>query len=215
LSNRRRTAGHSDRTEGGETTVGLDTGRDDATPGAAALRARVAATVRDLRTSAGRSLADVSAAAGIGKSTLHAIEAGEANPGIETLWALARALGVPFGQLLDPPAPTVRVVRAGEAPRVASEVGAFQAHLLASSGHAARVELYTLELEPGPVRDADAHMAGTVEHILVTAGALRTGPIDATVTLATGDLVTFPGDVAHRYEALEGATSAVLLLEYT
>lgn len=185
------------------------------TSDAAALRLRVATTIRDLRTRAGRSLADVAGAAGIGKSTLHAIEAGDANPGIETLWALARALGVPFGQLLEPPSPVVRVVRAGEGPRVASEVGAFQARLLASSGHAARVELYSLELAPGPVRDAEAHVEGTVEHVLVTQGRLRVGPLDATQELGPGDLVTFPGDVAHRYEALASGTGAILLLEYT
>jgi len=81
------------------------------------LRCRIARTVRELRLRSGRSLADVASAAGIGKSTLHAIESEDANPGIETLWALARALEVPFGSLLEPPTPSVRVVRAGEGPR--------------------------------------------------------------------------------------------------
>jgi transcriptional regulator with XRE-family HTH domain len=180
----------------------------------AELRERIARTVRDLRGRSGRSLADLAAAAGIGKSTLHAIEAGDANPGIETLWALARALGVPFGDLLDPPAPVVRVVRAGQAPRVASEASAMQAYLLTSTAHGARVEVYDLHLEPGPERDAEAHSAGTLEHVLVTAGALRVGPVDATVELHLGDLASFPGDVAHRYEALAAGTRAVLLIEY-
>jgi transcriptional regulator with XRE-family HTH domain len=180
----------------------------------AELRERVAGTVRELRSRAGRSLADVAAAAGIGKSTLHAIEAGDANPGIETLWALARALGVPFGELLDPPPPTVRVIRAGEAPRVASEVSTMQAHLLVATGRATRVEVYQLDLQPGPLRDADAHSEGTVEHVLVTAGRLRIGPIGATQDLDVGDLISFPGDRGHRYEALELDTRAVLLIEY-
>ena len=66
-------------------------------PDASALRGQLARTVRDLRSRSGKSLADLASAAGIGKSTLHAIEAGDANPGIETLSALAGALGVPFG----------------------------------------------------------------------------------------------------------------------
>lgn len=180
----------------------------------AALRARVAGTVRDLRTTAGRSLGDVAAAAGIGKSTLHAIEAGDANPGVETLWALARALGVPFGELLDPPPPAVRVVRAGTSPRVASEVATMQVHLLLATGRASRLEIYQVDLQPGPLRDADAHGEGTVEHLLVTGGRLRAGPIGATEDLEVGDLVSFPGDRAHRYEALAPDTRAVLLLEY-
>lgn len=181
----------------------------------AQLRARIARSVHDLRTRAGRSLAEVAAAAGIGKSTLHAIEAGDANPGIETLWALARALHVPFGELMDPPTPRIRIVRSGQAPRVASEASSMQAYLLASTAHGARTELYELRLEPGPVRDAEPHSTGTTEHVLVTAGRLRVGPMEAAAELEVGDLASFPGDTAHRYEALEPGTRVILLIEYS
>ncbi len=184
-----------------------------AVPGA--LRQRIAETVRELRTRSGQSLAELATQAGIGKSTLHAIEAGEANPGIETLWALASALGVPFGTLLEPPSPPVRVVRAGDAPRVDAEASSMRAHLIASTAHGARVELYSLDLDPGGERDAAAHVDGAVEHVLVTAGRLCTGPKDAPVELDPGDLASFPGDLPHVYEALEPGTQAVLLIEYT
>jgi transcriptional regulator with XRE-family HTH domain len=189
-------------------------GRTPAVDDAGELRARVARSVRELRGRSGRSLADVAAAAGIGKSTLHAIEAGEANPGIETLWALAGALGVTFGDLLDPPSPSVRVVRAGEGPRVESESSRMRAHLLATTAHQSRVEVFSLDLDPGAERGAEAHAAGTVEHVLVTHGALRVGPADATAALGPGDLATFPADVEHVYEATEPHTRAVLLIEY-
>lgn len=182
---------------------------------AAEVRARVAAAVRERRVRRGASLAELAAAAGIGKSTLHAIESGDANPSIETLWALARALGVAFGELLDPPAPTVRVVRAGEGPHIeTADGGGLLVHLLTSTGRGARVEWYAMTFGEGPPRAAEAHPAGTVEHLLVIAGRLRTGPTDEQVELAAGDLATFPGDVPHRYEALEPATRALLLLEY-
>jgi transcriptional regulator with XRE-family HTH domain len=178
------------------------------------LRQRVATTVRDLRASSGRSLADLAAAAGIAKSTLHAIETGDANPGIETLWSLATALGVPFGELLEPPVPAVRVVRAGQGPQVASESGTMQAHLLATTGHRARVELYSLTLQPGSSHDAQAHTDGTLEHVLVTHGRLEVGPSTAAVQLDPGDLASFPGDRTHGYRALAADTQAVLVLEY-
>lgn len=183
--------------------------------GADALRARVAASVREHRARSGASLAELATAAGIGKSTLHAIEAGDANPSIETLWALARALEVPFGDLLDPPEPQVRVVRAGEGPQVAATEGAgLVAHLLTSTGRGARTEWYLMDLERGPSRAADGHTAGTVEHVLVTVGRLRVGPVDQAVELGVGDLATFPGDLPHRYDALVDGTRAMLLLEY-
>ena len=181
---------------------------------AAEMRARVAAAVRERRTAAGDSLADLATRAGIGKSTLHAIESGDANPSIETLWALANALGVPFGELLDPAAPAVRVVRAGTAPAVESEQAGLQARLLATTTRGGRTELYTLQLEAGRPRDADGHIGGSSEHVLLVAGRLRVGPVRDPVVLEPGDLVSFPGDVAHRYEALEPGTHALLLMEY-
>lgn len=194
-------------------------GLEDHTPSppddaeAAALRERVARRVRELRQRSGRSLADLATAAGIGKSTLHAIEAGDANPGIETLWSLAQALGVAFGDLLEPATPQVRVVRAADAPRVGAEDASMQARLLAST-RGGRIEVFTLELFTRHEHQAHAHSRGTVEHVLVTAGRLRVGPSHGEVELEAGDLVTFPGDVDHLYEALEDPTSAVLLIEY-
>jgi transcriptional regulator with XRE-family HTH domain len=178
------------------------------------LRVRVARSVAELRRRTGRSLAEVAADAGIGKSTLHAIEAGEANPGIETLWALAGALGVTFGDLLDPPAPSIRVVRAGEGPRIDSERSHMRAHLLATTAHRSRVEVFHLALEPGSERGAAPHAPGTVEHVLVTHGRLRVGPAGGAIELGPGDLASFPGDAEHVYETLEPDTQAVLLIEY-
>jgi transcriptional regulator with XRE-family HTH domain len=179
------------------------------------LRCRIARTVHDLRIRSGRSLADVASAAGIGKSTLHAIESEDANPGIETLWALARALEVPFGSLLEPPTPSVRVVRSGEGPRVDSENSAMKARLLASTAHGSRTEIYALTLEPSQARDAEPHTPGTTEHVLVVSGRVSVGPVDGLVELEPGDLASFPGDVAHRYEALEPDSEAVLIIEYS
>jgi hypothetical protein len=43
---------------------------------------------------------------------------------------------------------------------------------------------------------------------------MRAGPEGSAVLLAPGDLVSFPGDVSHVYETLEGGTRAVLLMEF-
>ncbi len=189
--------------------------RTHAAVDAAELRARVASSVRDHRIRDGRSLAELAAAAGIGKSTLHAIEAGDANPSIETIWALAQALDVPFGELLDPPGPAVRVVRAGEGPRVEAAEGAgMVAHLIATTARGARTEWYVLDLDAGPSRNATGHSPGVVEHVYLVAGRLRVGPEDDAIELGPGDLATFPADVHHRYDALQEGTRALLLLEY-
>jgi len=181
---------------------------------AAALVATVAANVRALRERAGLSLGQLAAAAGVGKSTLSLLESGNANPGIETLWAVARALGVPFGRLIETAVPDVRVVRAGEGVQVGAENAPLRARLLATSARRGSTELYLLEADPGAARRAEPHLAGVVEHVLVLEGALRAGPPAAPVDLARGDLATFGGDAAHVYEALEPGTRALLWMDY-
>jgi transcriptional regulator with XRE-family HTH domain len=174
----------------------------------------IAAALRRERERAGLSLSEVARRAGLAKSTLSQLEAGAGNPSVETLWALGVALGVPFSQLVDPPTPQVRVVRAGEGAAIHADLADFTATLLSAGGPHARRDLYLMALEPGSVRHADAHLPGSIEHVVVASGRLRTGPVDAPIELDAGDYATFRGDIPHRYEALAEATWAVLVMEH-
>jgi transcriptional regulator with XRE-family HTH domain len=176
--------------------------------------ATIAAALRRERERAGISLAELARRAGIAKSTLSQLESGSGNPSVETLWSLGVALGVPFSRLVEPQAPAVRVIRAGGGPRVHSDRADFAATLLSAGAPHARRDVYLLEAEPGPARDAEPHTPGSVEHVVLAAGRLRTGPVSDPVELGPGDYVTFPGDVPHSYEALAPGTFAVLVMEH-
>ena len=176
--------------------------------------ATIAAALRRERERAGISIAELARRAGLAKSTLSQLEAGTGNPSIETLWSLGVALGVPFSRLVEPLETQVRVIRAGEGPRLRADEADFVATLLAAGSPHTRRDLYVMELEPGPARDAAAHIPGSVEHIVVGGGRIRTGPDGDTVELGPGDYITFPGDVPHHYEALEPGTWAVLVMEH-
>jgi transcriptional regulator with XRE-family HTH domain len=174
----------------------------------------VAANVRALRMDAGLTLHDLASAAGLGKSTLAQLESGKANPSVETLWAIAAALRVPFARLVEEERTALRVVRAREVPPMHSaEAPGWAGRLLAASHGRGTFDLYSLDLDVGTVRHADAHHAGVVEHLIVVVGHLRVGPEGRTVELGEGDLVTFAADVPHVYEALE-PTHCVLLMAY-
>ncbi|HZN70650.1 MAG TPA: XRE family transcriptional regulator [Micromonosporaceae bacterium] len=175
----------------------------------------IAAALRRERDRAGLSLTEVARRAGLAKSTLSQLESGVGNPSVETLWSIGVALGVPFSRLVEPVAPGVRVIRAGDGPRIQSDQAHFAGTLLTGGGHHTRRDLYVIELEPGPVRHADAHIPGSVEHLVVASGRMRTGPLDSVVELGPGDYAAFPGDVPHLYEALERGTWAVLVMEHT
>src|SRR5918995_5547772 len=172
----------------------------------------VATNIRALRRQAGLTLAELAAAAGLGKSTLAQLESGRGNPSVETLWAIAAALQVPFGRLVEEDRPALRVVRASEQPAVRSAETSQIGRLLTASHRRGTFELYAMDLT-GPARHADPHHAGVVEHLLVVEGAVRAGPADGPLELRTGDLLTFPADVPHVYEALPQA-HYVLLMSY-
>jgi len=183
-------------------------------PGVDSFVRAVAGNVRSLRMQAGLTLADLAAAAGLGKSTLAQLESGKANPSVETLWALAAALRVPFARIVEEERPTMRVVRGADVPPMHSaEAPGWAGRLLSASHGRGTFDLYSLDLEVGAVRNADAHHAGVVEHLVVIVGRLRVGPQTGPVVLGPGDLVTFSSDVPHMYEALE-TTRCVLLMAY-
>jgi quercetin dioxygenase-like cupin family protein len=43
------------------------------------------------------------------------------------------------------------------------------------------------------------HGAGTLHHICVISGKLRTGPLTEPVGLSAGDFARFPGDIPHQH----------------
>jgi transcriptional regulator with XRE-family HTH domain len=166
--------------------------------------------IRRLRTAAGLSLADLASAADVSKTTLHGLEQGEGNPTLSTLWALATALGVSLGELLEPPpSPPVAVVRAGEGPR--ADGAAVHARLLHRIAVRGTVEVFAIEVD-ATEQVSQPHLPGVAECLVVTGGGLRTGPSDAPVDLTEGDSVHFGAASPHLYRGLGGRGSAVLLM---
>ncbi|MFI9504955.1 helix-turn-helix domain-containing protein [Nocardia sp. NPDC052566] len=178
-------------------------------------QAVIAEALRRERTRAGLSLTEVANRAGIAKSTLSQLESGTGNPSLETLWALCVALDMPFSRLLDPPRPSVQVIRAGEGPVVAASESDYHATLLAAGPANSRRDLFRITAEPGHGRKSDPHIPGVVEHVLMASGRALVGLSDAPVELRPGDYICYPGDLPHVFEALEPSTWATLVIEYT
>jgi len=172
----------------------------------------MAANVRRLRTAHGFNLERLAAVSGVGRSTLARLEAGLANPTIETIFAIADALGVSIGALLAEPAATgVYVQRAADAVRV---TGAVEASIVDRLLLAGTAEILSVRFPAGRRREAKAHAPGVVEHLLITEGAVEAGPIGGTVVLETGDLLRFPADVPHVYAAHTADAFGVVVMTY-
>src|SRR3954453_19869696 len=108
--------------------------------------ATIAAALRRERERLGISLGELARRAGLAKSTLSQLESGTGNPSIETLWSLGVALGVPFSRLVEPTPSAVRVIRAGDGPRLQADRADFVATLLAAGSAHTRRDIYLMEL---------------------------------------------------------------------
>ncbi|GAA4249893.1 helix-turn-helix domain-containing protein [Dactylosporangium darangshiense] len=168
-------------------------GTSRAAPGPASEPSEVGERLRRLREARGVSLSALARAAGIGKATLSGLEHGTRNPTLETLYAVAGALGVPL---------TALVLAPGDPPGSAADVrgAAVTATLLeVFSEPQATFELFWMRVQPGVVQHSPAHAPGVTEHITVHRGVLRTGPGEAPLVARAGEHVSFRADVPHEY----------------
>jgi transcriptional regulator with XRE-family HTH domain len=170
----------------------------------------VARNLRRLRAARALSLVALAERSGVAKATLAKLEAGRGNPTVETLYAVADALGAPLSELLrtDGELAGVEVLRAAQMPVVP---GAVEARLLDRAHRRSLVELFALTVAERP-REAGPHPPGVVEVLVVVEGRLRAGPAEAPVDLDAGDRLRFPGDRPHVYAGLGGPARAVIAI---
>lgn len=176
--------------------------------------ARMAACIRQERERLGLSVTELARRASLAKSTLSQLEAGVGNPSVETLWALAMALGVPVSRLIDPPQQATQVIRADEGFTAHAAQAPYQATLLASCPPHARRDLYRVLAQPGKPRLSQPHAPGTTEHVTMLAGRAWVGPQNARVLLDTGDYARYAADVPHVFDAMDADTRAIVVIEY-
>lgn len=159
------------------------------------------------------SLDDLARSSGVARAGIANLEAGRGNPTLETLWALASALSLPFGSLITDPEPDpVSVLRASEGLVVTG--GGERVRLLNRVQRGGMSETYDVDYIAGDRHDAPPHYQGVVEHLLVTDGRMLVGPTETAVELDTGDHITFAADVPHIYTALNGPARACIVMDY-
>ena len=173
----------------------------------------IATAIRRERELAQLSLSALAAKAGLAKSTLSQLEAGKGNPNVETLWAIATALDLPFSSLFESASSHSALIRAAEGFSLPSGRSEFATVLLDKCPPDRRRDLYRVSLKPGSVRQSEPHPRGTVEHAFLCRGQMRLGPVDGPVEIGPGDYFRYSGDVAHSYEALGEDVLLLLVMD--
>jgi len=174
---------------------------------------RISRAVRRERERAGLSVSELARRAGLGKATVSQLESATTNPSVETLWAVATAIGVPFSVFVDEPDGAPHLIRASEGSAVRASSAPYEALLLAAGAPQSRSDIYLLRAEPGAPRSSLPHSPGTIEHVVLVSGSALVGPSEEPVELGPGDYLRYRGDAPHVFAALAPQTRAILVSE--
>ncbi|BAW05044.1 helix-turn-helix domain-containing protein [Nocardia seriolae] len=172
----------------------------------------VGRNVDRLRRLRGMSASELARRAGIAKATVLAIEAGSANPTVETLHALATSLEVTLPDLVteDTAAPTTEIRRAATDP--VHRLGETAVRRLTTLYGPQLVYVFTVTVDGNGTHTAAAHETGSVECLYVLSGIVTAGTDEDRVELGPGDWIRFPADRPHSYRAGNGAAQALLVV---
>ena len=163
---------------------------------------RLGQSLLSLRQRAGLSIGALARVTGLSKTSISNIEAGKANPSIETMWRLADALGVTIGTLVgDDSESASHILRRDDVPDFVSASG-LHARILSVARSEHRTELLELIFDEALAHTSNAHTAGTEELLICIEGAIEAGP-DGDLTL-----VRRP----HQYVATEPSRGILMMV---
>jgi transcriptional regulator with XRE-family HTH domain len=156
----------------------------------------------------GRSLtqAAVAKAAGVPRSTIANLESGEGNPSLVVLTKVARALGSPIDELLASPRAKVRRWEASEIEVRQKGRGVAIRPLVPEPVPEEMMDL--MDFPPGATLRGTPHLPGTREYFTCLQGRVRIIVAGDRHDLSPGDVLAFPGSLAHAYQNPDDATPA-------
>ena len=172
----------------------------------------VANRIKSARVGRGISLSELARISGVAKANLSKIEMGNANPTLETLWALANALRVRLSDLVSTDESTMVVVPSPQGAWV--DVGPMRYRSITWS----QLPGVQLEFLHGTIRrglyQAVGRVPGMVHHIFIIKGRWRIGPPGQEVELGPGDFLRMKGQLPHSFEGLEEEGEALFVAAY-
>jgi len=168
----------------------------------------LAHNIAKYREERGLTIIGMSERCGIAKSTLSVIENGKGNPTIETLWAIANTLDVPFGHLISDHSEKNLQTNA-----TLSETGS-TVRLIEHTNKEPEIEVYSVDYAAGYRHESPAHPIGVKENITVISGALLVGAPETPKLVRAGETYSFSADIPHVYASFNQDAKAIILIEY-
>ncbi|GAA3590509.1 helix-turn-helix domain-containing protein [Klugiella xanthotipulae] len=172
----------------------------------------LARNIRRFRTERSMSLAELGRRAGLSKQTLGALEQGNGNPTIETVSAIADALGVSLRSVLTQWGSGVFIRRAADAAwNPLHPTGELrELDEVYGSGYVRNALLTVRRSDDPQITPWETHTPGSLHHAYVMSGTVRLGPVEEPIEAATGDYVRFPGDREYLIQSVSETTELYL-----
>ena len=171
--------------------------------------------LRRFRTSQGLSLERLAKASGVSRAMLGQIELGRSVPTVSLLWKVARALEVPFANLLGNSATAGTAILRAQASKVlSSKTGSFTSRALFPFQPDRKVEFYEVRLSAHGIENADPHAPGTYENLVVHHGNVEIVVGGESHRLGPGDAILFEAGLPHSYRNT-GDSEALMYLVMT
>jgi len=152
--------------------------------------------------------------AGVPRSTIANLESGLGNPSLTVLVKVAGALGVPIDELLGAPRAKVRKWAAADIAAQAKGRGVTLRPLVPEP--VPEEMLTVMDFAPSASMRGTPHLPGTREFFTCLAGRVTIFVAGDRHDLTEGDVLAFPGNVAHSYQnpdaqrAAEGVSVVIL-----
>ncbi len=171
------------------------------------IAANLARNLTSLRHARGLTQGALAKSSGLPRSTIANLESGVGNPSLAVLVKVAGKLGVPIDELLASPRAKVRKWLAGDLPSRAQGRGVLLRPLVPEPVPEEMLE--RMDLAPGAVMAGTPHLPGTREYFSCLEGAVAIFVAGDRYDLAAGDVLAFPGNVAHSYRNPDAAAPAM------
>jgi transcriptional regulator with XRE-family HTH domain len=167
--------------------------------------------IRRLRLERRLTLSVVAERSGLNLGYLSQVENDKASPSLESLQAIADAIGCPVAWFLIDSAQAPRVVRASERP--SRQIGPGGRIAEVDGRYPKDVRIFEASVEPGSRTGLHAH--GGEEHHVVLAGHLRATQGDHVVELGPGDYLSWDATIPHDVEVVGDEPLRLLLISHT
>ncbi|WFR61423.1 XRE family transcriptional regulator [Paenibacillus amylolyticus] len=159
----------------------------------------LAQNLKRLREQRKLSLDKVAEMSGISKTMLGQIERGESNPSIGTVWKIASGLKISFTVLIHEPKSDTTVVTGDDIQLLMEDEGRVRIYPHFPFEEGRRFEIYMMEMDSQSALNAEPHIEGTEEFIMVFEGEVTIRVGSEEYTLNQGESIRFGADKPHAY----------------